>query len=99
MQPLLTTHDKRAESFRLIGQVGPLHRLRRLADLELDGVVLKEIGDDGGLDREIHILRDIAGVLDLAQKIQLRRDDADEIAVFVEEHVIPARGQAIFNEG
>ena len=68
MQPLLTTHDKRAESFRLIGQVGPLHRPRRLPDLEPDGVVLKEVGDDGGLDREIHVLRDIAGVPDLARK-------------------------------
>jgi hypothetical protein len=54
------TLDKGAESFGLIRQIRRFHRLRRLADLKLDIVVLKKIGGDRSFDREINVLRYIA---------------------------------------
>ena len=49
-----------AERLGRVRQIGRLHRLRRLADLELDVVVLKKIGGDRGFDGEIDVLRDVA---------------------------------------
>jgi hypothetical protein len=47
-----------AERLCRVRQIGRLHWLRRLADLELDVVVLKKIGCDRGFDGEIDVLRD-----------------------------------------
>lgn len=52
--------DVHAERLGLVGEVGRFHRLGRFADLELDVVVLKKVGGDGGFDGEIDVLRDIA---------------------------------------
>jgi hypothetical protein len=47
-----------AERLGRVRQIGRLHRLRRLADLKLDVVVLKKIGCNRGFDGEIDVLRD-----------------------------------------
>jgi hypothetical protein len=46
-----------AERLGRVRQIGRLHPLRRLADLELDIVVLKTIGGDRGFDGEIDVCR------------------------------------------
>jgi hypothetical protein len=61
-----------AERLGRVRQIGRLLRLRRVADLELDIVVLKTIAGDRSFDREIHVLRDVALSLYLVEEVQLR---------------------------